>query len=127
VRYFDLSGKQLRQLGDVGGDCACDGAFLVERIAAHHQSADRAAAETQYRESCIPVRPNTRISIAFLHLQGLGHITSPRPTPSKLLTYPPIWRRFPHGLQDQPARTLPIGAAASRLASSFAAGAAAGV
>ena len=33
-----------------GGDRPRDGALLVERIAAHHQSADRAAAEAQHRE-----------------------------------------------------------------------------
>lgn len=33
-----------------GGDRARDGALLVERIAAHHQPADRAAAEAQQRE-----------------------------------------------------------------------------
>jgi hypothetical protein len=33
-----------------GGDRSRDGALLVERIAAHHQSADRAAAEAQHRE-----------------------------------------------------------------------------
>ena len=35
---------------DAGGDRACDGALLVGRIAAHHQSAHRAAAEAQHRE-----------------------------------------------------------------------------
>ena len=29
-------------------DCACDTTLLVERIAAHHQSADRAAAEASH-------------------------------------------------------------------------------
>ena len=33
-----------------GGDRARDGALLVGRIAAHHKSADRAAAEAQHRE-----------------------------------------------------------------------------
>ena len=31
-------------------NCVSDGALLIERIATHHQSADRAATETQYRE-----------------------------------------------------------------------------
>ena len=33
-----------------GGERACDGALLVEWFAAHHQSADRAAAEAQHRK-----------------------------------------------------------------------------
>jgi hypothetical protein len=33
-----------------GGDRPRDGALLVERIAAHHESTDRAAAEAQHRE-----------------------------------------------------------------------------
>ena len=35
---------------DAGGDRARDGALLLGRIAAHHESADRAAAEAQHRE-----------------------------------------------------------------------------
>ena len=35
---------------DAGRDRACDGALLVGRIAAHHQSAHCAAAEAQHRE-----------------------------------------------------------------------------
>ncbi len=35
---------------DAGGDRACDGTLLVGGIAAHHQSAHRAAAEAQHRE-----------------------------------------------------------------------------
>ena len=39
-----------------GVDRPRDGALLVERVAAHHESADRAAAEAQYRKphSCAP-------------------------------------------------------------------------
>jgi hypothetical protein len=33
-----------------GGERPRDGALLVERIAAHHQSADRATTEAQHRE-----------------------------------------------------------------------------
>ena len=35
---------------DADGERAGDGALLVARIAAHHQSADRAAAEAQHRK-----------------------------------------------------------------------------
>ena len=35
---------------DADGERAGDGALLVARIAAHHQSADRAAAEAEHRE-----------------------------------------------------------------------------
>jgi hypothetical protein len=35
---------------DPGGDRACDGTFLIGSIAAHHQSAHRAATEAEDRE-----------------------------------------------------------------------------
>ena len=38
------------EIVDAGGDRARDGALLVGGIAAHHQSADGAAAEAQHRE-----------------------------------------------------------------------------
>ncbi len=43
-----------------GGDRPRDGALLIGSIAAHHQSADRAAAEAQHRElhSCPPKHPH---------------------------------------------------------------------
>src|SRR5215471_1802575 len=74
-----------------GRDCACDSALLVERIAAHHQPADRAAAETQYRELHSGAAEHP-------HLHRHSPSTRARPyyvaaaccTPSKLLTYPSI-------------------------------------
>ena len=46
-----------------------DGALLVERIAANHQSAERAAVEAENR--LMRVRPNVRISMS-------GSMTAPR-------------------------------------------------
>src|SRR5262245_5803173 len=46
-----------------GGNRPRDGALLVERIATYHQSTT-APQPKPSTESCIPVRPNSRISIA---------------------------------------------------------------
>jgi hypothetical protein len=46
VAVLDRGGEVVH----AGGDRPCDGALLVEWIAAHHQSADRAAAEAEHRE-----------------------------------------------------------------------------
>jgi hypothetical protein len=46
----DITQDRCVEVIDAGGDRACNGALLIERIAANHQSTDRSAAEAQHRK-----------------------------------------------------------------------------
>ena len=93
-----------------------DGALLVERIAEHHQSrrSRNPVQRAAFRCGRTPAFPSP-----FLHLRGLGHITSPRPAvPCRISHFGTIFRMASIAANWKISRRamLPIGDPASRLA-----------